>query len=104
MKWNACWYLGGVMDKLQNVFVAQQETLDQDLEAFRAAYFGNATAMGRAPSVECKKSAPTSHANISEASLRTLSVIQRTNLPNLTITITLILNRPEPEPEPEPEP
>jgi chromosome segregation and condensation protein ScpB len=74
MQFNACWYLGGIMDKLENVYVAQQETLDQDLEAFRA-YFGNATAMGQAPSVERLNRAPMPHANISEASLRTLSVI-----------------------------
>ena len=92
MQFNACWYLGGIVDKLKNVFVAQQETLDQDLEAFRA-YFDNGTAIEQGPSVGCTKCAPTSHANISETSLRALSVILRTEYDAVNAVMALSQNK-----------
>lgn len=93
MQFNTCWYLGGIIDQLETVYVAQQETLDEDLEAFRESYFGNATAMEQAPSVERKNSAPTSHANISEASLRTLSVLLRTEYAAVNAVMALSQNK-----------
>ena len=92
MQFNACWYLGGIVDKLKNVFVAQQETLDQDLEAFRV-HFYNATAIEQGPSVGCNHCAPTSHANISVTSLRALSVILRTEYDAVNEVMALSQNK-----------
>ena len=94
MQFNACWYLGGIVDQLENVFVAQQETLDRDLEAFRITYFDNATDIeGPSPSVGCEKCAPEAHANISEASLRALSVILRTEYDAVNAVMALSQNK-----------
>ena len=94
MQFNACWYLGGIVDQLENVFVAQQETLDGDLEAFRITYFDNATDIeGPSPSVGCEKCAPEAHANISEASLRALSVILRTEYDAVNAVMALSQNK-----------
>ena len=92
MQFNICWYLGGIVDKLKNVFVAQQETLDQDLEAFRVS-FDNATAIEQGPSVTRQHLAPTSHANISETSLRALSVILRTEYDAVNAVMALSQNK-----------
>ena len=81
MRHNYCSHVGGVLNKLKNIWVAQQESLTEDLEAFRAN-FRNST-VSESPS-RVKWVSPYGqageqhpHANISDASLRALSAILR---------------------------
>ena len=81
MRHNYCSHVGGVLNKLKNVWVAQQESLAEDLEAFRAS-FQNST-VSESPSRvkwirgKSKAGEQIPHANISDASLRALSAILR---------------------------
>ena len=95
MQFNACWYIGGIVDKLKNVFIVQQETLDQDLEAFHAQFYGPRA--GKAPwrsCAHCGRSKKSHHLPmLSNSTIQVLSVILRAEYEAINAVMAMSQNK-----------